>query len=154
MSDLGRSWRFRTARSGSRWKEQRRVPWEPHVPLTELLYSLQKTWLIYCKLGRNEAGIFEVDLVVRTPDPAPTAPHEPKVVEIFGGVCDHVEREPVLVSGCVGWRYGILRMSREKRAVEPLLLGVAPACGCNPWLDAGTSRKVHEVLCEWLKLSD
>jgi hypothetical protein len=75
-------------------------------------------------------------------------------VEIFGGVCNHVEREPVFMSGSVGWRYGILHMTREKRAVEPLLLGVAPACGCNPWLDASTSRKVHEVLCEWLQFTD
>lgn len=133
------------------WNEKGHVPRQIGVRFPDLLDKISG-WQIYWHVRCDKAGVFEVDFVARTPNSAPPLPDGSKVMEIFGSRCDHIERVPSLVGTHPGRRHWVFRLTAKKLTIEPLLFAVAPACGCDPWLDSGTSRDVYQCLREWLKL--
>jgi len=108
-------------------------------------------WEIYRRLWRDEAGILEMNFIVRTPFATPLHPDTSQVMQIFGSVCDHVERVPEFVSTSAGWCYWIVGLTTKKSTVQPLLLGPRAQCGCDSWLNSGTSREVYQLLRKWLE---
>lgn len=117
-------------------------------------FQSRVTFSIYSRRGRDEAGILKVDFICRTPASSPLSPHRSKVMEIFGSRCDHIKRKAEFVSAEPGWRYWVVSLSAKICTVKPLLLSVRSECGCDPWLDAGSSAEVYEGLRKWLHLRD
>lgn len=134
---------------GNRNKEGS-VPGQIDIPLPKFGRPTSG-WQIYWHLGVNKTGILEVDFVCRTPNASPRFPDGAQVMQIFGSRCDHIEREPIFVSAATGGRDWVMRLTAKKLRVQALLFAVAPACGCDPWLDPSASRQVYESLREWLK---
>lgn len=109
---------------------------------------------LWGRCRRNEAGILEVHFICRMPEAARLDPYSSEVMQVFARTCNHVESKPIFVSGEAGWRYGVCILTPEIRRVQALLLAPSPQCGCNPWLDAGSSRQIYESFREWLKRLD
>lgn len=103
---------------------------------------------------RYKTGELEVNLILRTPETTPAAPHSAKVVQVFLGCRDHVQSEPVFVWASAGWQYWVTSLTAKRSVVQPLLFGAGSQCGCDPWLDARPAREVYEGVREWLKLWD
>lgn len=131
-----------------------RVPQDPVSPIGEVTRQAGIDWRIYWYTGLTEAGVFKVDFIVRTPETTPALPHLPKVMEIFGSACHHVECVPEFVCAGAGWRYWVVGLTSKICSIQSLLLGPRPKCGCDPWLNSRTSSEVYEALREWLKRFD
>lgn len=147
--------RLRRSGSGKR-SERGYVPRECVVGVSDALYRVLfgGGWKIFWKLRHTETGILEVNFVTRTPDSAPRPPYGSQVGQIFGRVCDHVESEPMFVSGLPRTRYWVFALTANICRVQPLLLSPTPKCGCDSWLDSRSSAEVYEGLREWLKGCD
>lgn len=124
---------------------------DPVSPIAEITKHFGIDWRIYWYWGMRESGELKVDFIARTPDPAPAFPYLPKIMEIFGSSCNHVECVPEFVSAGSGWRYWVVTLSAKECSIQALLLGPRPKCGCDPWLNSSTSGEVYESLREWLK---
>lgn len=124
--------------------------WRPENPILDF-GEVAAGCLGVAYRARNEAGEFKVDLIIRTPQAAPAFPYAPKIVQIFGRRCNHVEGVAEFMSTHPRWRYGILTLSAKVGIIKTLLLGVRSYCGCDSWLDPRTSCQIYEGLCIWLQ---
>lgn len=139
--------------SSNRWKEYSSPPRQTGVGFSRPLHYVGR-WDIYRRFRVNESREFEVDFICRTPNTPGLYPDSAEIMEIFGSSCDHVERVPEFVGGSTRWRYWVVSLSAQKSTVQALLLCPRAQCGCDPWLDSSSSRKVYESLRKWLKLRD